>query len=69
MNVAEITKHSTREKFELMEALWEDMRSKAEKSDIPQEHLDLVQERWARVQSGESVLLDWDEVKDSIGKP
>jgi putative addiction module component (TIGR02574 family) len=69
MNVAEITKLSTREKFELMEALWEDMRSKAEESDIPQEHLDLVQERWARVQSGESVLLDWDEVKDSIGKP
>lgn len=64
-----IPKLSTREKFELMEALWEDMRHKADESEIPPEHLELLKARWARVESGESVLLEWDEVKDSIGKP
>jgi putative addiction module component (TIGR02574 family) len=69
MNLAEIAKLTDREKFQLMEALWEDMRKKADTAEIPPEHLELLEARWARVEAGESKLLDWDEVKDSIGKP
>ena len=51
-----------------MEALWEDMRQKAGECVIPKEHQELLDARWARVQSGETSLLEWDEVKDTIGK-
>ena len=69
MNLAGIPKLSPREKFQLMEALGEDMRHDANESEIPPDHLELLEERWVRVQSGQSALLEWDEVKDSIGKP
>lgn len=68
MAVIEISELTTREKFQLMEALWEDMRQKAGECVIPKEHQELLDARWARVQSGETSLLEWDEVKDTIGK-
>ncbi len=69
MITTEISKLSTREKFQLMEALWEDMRQKAGESVIPKDHQELLDARWARVQSGETQLLDWDDVKETIGRP
>ncbi len=69
MTATEVSKLTTHEKLQLMEALWEDMRVKAGECEIPPDHLELLEARWARVQSGETTLLDWDEVKDSIGKP
>jgi putative addiction module component (TIGR02574 family) len=69
MNVAEITKLSTREKFELMEALWEDMKKKVEKCGIPQEHIKLLDARRLAVESGEDRILDWDRVKHSLRRP
>jgi putative addiction module component (TIGR02574 family) len=69
MAVIEISKLSSREKFQLMEALWDDMRHNAGESVIPKDHQDLLEARWARVQSGETQLLDWDDVKETIGRP
>ena len=69
MNVAEITKLSTREKFELMEALWEDMKKKVDKCGIPREHIELLDARRLAVESGEDKILDWDRVKHSLRRP
>lgn len=69
MAVIEISNLSSREKFQLMEALWDDMRRKAGESVIPEDHRELLEARWARVQSGETQLLDWDDVKETIGRP
>ncbi len=70
MSIAEITKLSKREKFQIMEVLWDDMRSTIDQAetDIPMNHKDILDSRRARVENGDSKLLDWDEVKDTVGK-
>jgi hypothetical protein len=52
-----------------MEALWDDMRQKAGESVIPKDHQKILEARWARVQSGETELLEWDDIKETIGRP
>lgn len=51
-----------------MEVIWEDLRARADRAGISQEQKDLLDARRARVASGEAKLLDWDSVKDSIGR-
>jgi len=68
MSITEIKKLPLREKFQIMEALWEDMRGEAEKADIPESHKKLLDERRARVESGEEKLFEWDEVKNNYGR-
>ncbi|MBG7608457.1 MAG: addiction module protein [Verrucomicrobia bacterium] len=67
MSITEIRKLPLHEKFQIMEALWEDLRPEIEKTDIPEHHKKLLDERRARVKSGEERLLDWDAVKNSYG--
>jgi putative addiction module component (TIGR02574 family) len=66
MAVIEISKLSHREKLQLMEALWEDMRAKAGEIEIPQEHIDLLDSRRRAVESGEDSIFDWEDVKHSL---
>lgn len=66
MDLAEISKLSDREKFQLMEALWEDMRRKADEAPIPQEHIDVLDDRQRALDSGKDILLDWDDVKQTL---
>jgi hypothetical protein len=49
-----------------MEAIWEDLRDRADGLGISQEHKDLLDKRRARVASGEAKILDWDSVKHLI---
>jgi len=60
MMISEISKLSTQEKFQLMEALWEDMRMKVDQCDIRQEHIDVLDSRRRAVDSGDDTILDWD---------
>jgi len=69
MNPIEISNLSSREKFQLMEALWEDLRTIVDESEIPRDHIALLEARWSQIASGEDHLVDWDDVKDTIGKP
>jgi hypothetical protein len=57
------------EKFLTMRNLWEDMRGSVSHSPESPEIIELLDQRAARVQSGEAELLDWDKVKGSIGRP
>lgn len=68
MSITEIKKLPLREKFQILEALWEDMRDEIEDADIPEDHRKLLDERRAKVESGEEKLLDWDQVKGSYGR-
>lgn len=57
------------EKFLTMRNLWEDVRGSVSNSPESPEIIELLDQRAARVQSGEAELLDWDKVKGSIGRP
>ena len=52
-----------------MRNLWEDMLQELEHSPETPEITELLDQRRARVESGETELLDWDKVKGSIGRP
>lgn len=56
-------------KIQIMEAIWEDLRDRFERSDISQQQKDLLDHRRARVREGAAQLLDWDAVKGNIGRP
>ncbi len=68
MTVADIAKLSLREKLQVMEAIWEDLRGRVDTMEVPEEHRRILDERRARIESGEAKLLDWDQVKHSLGR-
>ena len=55
------------EKFQLMEALWLDLREHFDRMDLSENQKALLDRRRAVVESGDSRLHDWDAVKASIG--
>ncbi len=68
MNIAEVRQLPLNEKLQIMEALWEDLRSRAEELVVPEWHKQLLDERRKAVEEGREEVLDWDEVKNSLGK-
>jgi len=69
MSIAEIRSLPLREKLQIMEEIWEDLRPHAKTTEVPPEHREILDARRAKAASGQSHLLNWDEVKHSIGKP
>ena len=55
-------------KIQIMEAIWEDLRDRFDRLDVPQQQKDLLDRRRARVREGAAQLLDWDSVKGTIGR-
>ena len=68
MIVADIAKLTLREKLQLMEAIWEDLRGRVDDMGVPKEHRRILDDRRARIDSGEAKVLDWDQVKQSLGR-
>jgi putative addiction module component (TIGR02574 family) len=68
MTLAEVSKLSLREKLQVMEAIWMDLREHIEVMEIPESHRRLLDERRTRVAVGTSTLLNWDQVKSNIGR-
>ncbi len=68
MSVIEVSSLPIQEKLRLMEAIWLDLRARIEPMGIPQQHRVLLDARRALMESGESVLHNWDDVKHSIGR-
>jgi hypothetical protein len=56
------------EKLQLMEALWIDLRDRFEGLDVPPQLKELLDQRRARVRDGSAHPLDWDSVKNTIGR-
>jgi hypothetical protein len=68
MTLEEVKTLSLREKLQIMDAIWMDLREHVETLDIPQSHKELLDVRRERVATGKAVLHDWDDVKDTIGR-
>jgi putative addiction module component (TIGR02574 family) len=68
MTSTEISQLTLREKLQIMQSIWEDLRGHVDRFEVPQSHQAILDERRRRVESGEAQLLDWDEVKQRIGK-
>lgn len=56
------------EKVRMMEALWEDMRDRFDAMEVSGEVKKLLAQRRERVLRGEVPLLDWDQVKSTLGR-
>ena len=69
MTITDIKELSLSEKLQIMEAIWLDLREHVDACPIPPEHRALLDSRRERVKSGEAFIRDWDEVKNSIGRP
>ena len=68
MTTEEIKRLSIEQKIQMMEALWEDLRGRFERSEIPESVKRLLDERRERVRSGQAQLRDWDSIKGTIGR-
>jgi hypothetical protein len=69
MIIAEIRKLPIREKFQILEALWEDMREEVDKQDIPETHKKILDDCEVRVLAGEERFYSLEEAKNVIGRP
>jgi phosphoribosylanthranilate isomerase len=68
MNLAEVAKLPLREKLQIMEAIWVDLRSHVENIAPPKEHQDLLDSRRERAATGRSKIQDWNQAKHTIGR-
>jgi hypothetical protein len=68
MTTDEIKRLPIEQKIQIMEALWDDLRQRFERAEIPASVKRLLDERRERVRSGQARLLDWDSIKGTIGR-
>lgn len=68
MSIAEIRNLPLREKFQILEAIWDDLSSRIDEMAVSPAVRDLLDERMDRVRSGAAEVHDWDAVKFSIGR-
>jgi len=64
MSIADIKTLSLREKLQVMEVIWDDLRGAVEDMDVPPAHKELLDERQERVSSGAATLRDWENISD-----
>jgi hypothetical protein len=57
---------SREEKLRAMEALWVDLCRDESQIESPAWHGDVLQERKARVESGQEQFMDWEAAKDQL---
>ncbi len=67
MSIVEIRQLPLTEKLQIMEAIWEDLRTNAEAVLVPDWQKTLLERRRKAVEEGREQILDWDEVKHPIG--
>ena len=53
-------------KMQFFEELWEDLVREYESQSVPQEHVQTIQERYAKYQNGEAASDNWENVKKRI---
>ena len=67
MSIAEVRRLPLREKLQILEVIWEDLSAKVDEMAISDTERKLLDSRLERVRNGEAKILDWGEVKHSIG--
>ncbi len=69
MTSQDVKELPVQQKLQIMEAIWEDLRDRFDRLDVPQQQKDLLDQRRVRVLEGVAQLRDWDSAKGSIGRP
>lgn len=67
MSIAEIRQLPLHEKMQIMEALWDDLRAHVEGLPVPGWHKELLDARRKALAEGKEEVLEWDDVKGSLG--
>jgi putative addiction module component (TIGR02574 family) len=67
VSIGEIQRLPLSEKLQIMEAIWEELRLDADQVPVPQWHKDLLDSRRKAVDENREEILEWDEVKHSLG--
>lgn len=68
MSVTEIKQLPLREKFQILEAIWEDLSDHIADIPVSKAEKKLLDVRLERIASGETQIHDWDEMKHLIGR-
>ena len=68
MSIADIRSLPLREKFQILEVIWDDLSARIDEMSVSPAVRDLLDERIERVRSGFAEVHDWDAVKFSIGR-
>lgn len=63
-----LSKLSTAQKLDLMEAIWADLCSREDTLESPDWHQPVLRERETSLSEGTEIVLDWTEAKKSIRK-
>ena len=66
--IESVRKLPLNEKWELFETLWDDLADDPEQMEIPDWHMEILEERAALLREGKAVILDWEEVKKRLKK-
>jgi hypothetical protein len=61
-----LEKMSIEEKIRIMEAIWDDLRRKAESISSPSWHEEVLKEREAGIKKGGEEFIDWSSAKRNI---
>jgi putative addiction module component (TIGR02574 family) len=68
MSIAEIRQLTLGEKLQIMESIWEDMCKTADGVPVYDWQKNLLDERQKAVEEGREKIMDWDEIKHSLGR-
>lgn len=68
MSISDVRNLPLREKFQILEVIWDDLSARIDEMFISPAVQDLLDERVDRMRNGSAEVLDWDSVKFSIGR-
>ncbi|MFM2171814.1 MAG: putative addiction module component [Verrucomicrobiota bacterium] len=68
MSIAEVRNLPLREKFQILELIWDDLSLHIDEMSVSPAVRDLLDERIERLRRGSAEVHDWDSVKFSIGR-
>lgn len=68
MATDEIKRLPIAQKIQIMGGLWDDLRERFERAEIPTGVRRLLDGRPERVRSGQARIPDWDSIKGTIGR-
>jgi hypothetical protein len=66
--IAEVRKLPLREKFQILEVIWDDLSAHMEEMAVSPSVSELLESRLERIANGSAEVHDWDTVKYSIGQ-
>ena len=68
MSITEIRNLPLREKFQILEAIWDDLSERVDEMSVSPAVQNILDERIERIRNGSAEVLDWDSVKYTIGR-